>query len=786
MKRLLSAVAAVVLALLALPAGGAWAATSPARAAGGSTARDRPPQGVQIGSNRLDLLGQSTFVQRAGSFDLRLGISTPDPSADRLQVLAYPRLTTRTAFLAAQSGHLPAYSIWGSAPLPLTTLARSTAGGVELEIPVDRVSSNRQIPTFTTSSGAPEGVYPLQVALYNANGVPLGPRLTTFLVYVGARADFARLSVALILPFSATPPIGPNGAVGAVSATASKRLADIAGALGASAVPVTLAVSPYALDALSGGPPIDQATLHTLSRAISSAHDELLPASYVPLDIPGMLGAGMGGEVARQYAQGSATIASKLGARPSSGTWAVPGRLDARSLAFLARLGLARLVVPNRDLTKVPRSYRRTTFAEPTRLSGSSMRVVGADDTLAKHFVSAGNQVMAAQDLLAELSMIQMETPSVRRGVAVIPPRSWAPNAAFLATVLEGLAANPILSPVRERTLFATVPDALSYSGRPLVRNVAARSSSSTVSGASAVRSSRRDLEAIAAIVPQQTRVAASLRRRILLAEAYGVSRGVASGLLSSVASTLKKVEAGIELAPPGSITLTARDGQLPLTLLARASLGAHVELRLHSAKLTFRAFTPPGGTCSRPGPATEVCQLRLVSAQTTLQVPVEARTSGVFGLQEELLSPNGTVTIAANRDVIRSTAVSDVGIALIVVAAIFLAVWWVRDLRHGRRASRLVDPGDVDLTGPPAETGPGQLSVNEGDGAGGPAGIGGVIPDARGVHDSPGVAGGGRSWAGDVTVGPASRSDLLARRGRRAHTAGSDQRGRLRPEGRQ
>jgi hypothetical protein len=49
---------------------------------------------------------------------------------------------------------------------------------------------------------------------------------------------------------------------------------------------------------------------------------------------------------------------------------------------------------------------------------------------------------------------------------------------------------------------------------------------------------------------------------------------------------------------------------------------------------------------------------------------------------------------------------VSGVGVILIVVAIASLALWWIRDLRHGRRARQLV-PAPADETEDPGAAGP-------------------------------------------------------------------------------
>jgi hypothetical protein len=147
---------------------------------------------------------------------------------------------------------------------------------------------------------------------------------------------------------------------------------------------------------------------------------------------------------------------------------------------------------------------------------------------------------------------------------------------------------------------------------------------------------------------------------------------------------------------------LTSPKAQLPLTVLSAPSLRARVELRLSSQRLIFRQSFPPEGKCRVPTPTTEVCDLTLTTQNTTIKIPVESRSSGVFPLDVSLWTPDGSQLLARDRDTIRSTAVSGVGVVLIGMAVVSLGLWWARDLRHGRRARQLMPPPgeEGDFTG--------------------------------------------------------------------------------------
>ncbi len=145
-----------------------------------------------------------------------------------------------------------------------------------------------------------------------------------------------------------------------------------------------------------------------------------------------------------------------------------------------------------------------------------------------------------------------------------------------------------------------------------------------------------------------------------------------------------------IHLPPSISITLTSGQGRLPVTLVSTAGLPVHVVLVLTSEQLRFVTARVNGGACNAVNAGSEDCQLTLSHSTTSLQIPVVVRTPGAFPLLLAVETPSGEV-LATSTDTVRSTAIGDVAVALMVGAALFLAVWWVRNARHGRRARRLV-----------------------------------------------------------------------------------------------
>jgi len=69
-----------------------------------------------------------------------------------------------------------------------------------------------------------------------------------------------------------------------------------------------------------------------------------------------------------------------------------------------------------------------------------------------------------------------------------------------------------------------------------------------------------------------------------------------------------------------------------------------------------------------------------------TERFAVVARTSGAFGVQVQLESPDGTVVLQKSEITVRSTATSSVGLGLSIGAIAFLVVWWIRSTIKARR----------------------------------------------------------------------------------------------------
>jgi hypothetical protein len=655
---------------------------------------------------------------------MQVKVTTRDPDHNLLHINVYARLTTRTGFDEALNGQPGGYVIY-PLTMPLSKLPADPAGGVDVDIPINQAGSDPNVPIFYASAGS--GVFPVQVGLVDSDGNPQGRSLITYLVYAEPypASGLPKLSVAVVVPVHSAPTLDAKGQIAPLPAGQSRALNDLVTRLGRyPGVPVSLAVTPQTLDSLGAGSPVDGATLAELAQLVRTGRSQVLPATYVTVPMRGWDAIGLGDELRRQIAAASSVLGSVFGSAPSPQTWVVNGPVDPATLADLQAGGTTHLILPDAELSALPAVARTTTFALPSQLTdgGSPMSVYAADTGLTADFAADGGPVLAANHLLAELAMIQLETPGLTRGVVVLPPPGWAADPVFLETLLAGLAHHPLLNAVTASGLFRAVPTA------SVQRSIAVPSPSTTGSGGAAttaspgsspsttgttsttvapglvadastelgadadtIRAARARLSGYEAMLPRAAQQAQALDRDLLTAPSSDLSEAQRQALLGQVFAVTERVIRSITLPSASSITLTSTKAQLPLTMLSPPSLRARVELRISSQRLIFRQSFPVEGKCRVPTPTSEICDLTLTTQNTTIKVPVESRASGVFPLDVSLWTPDGSQLLARDRDTVRSTAVSGVGIILIAVAVVSLGLWWARDLRHGRRARQLV-----------------------------------------------------------------------------------------------
>lgn len=617
----------------------------------------------------LTLLAQTQWWQPDTPFTLTLGIGAADPSAVEVAVSVYRKLQTRTAFTATIDGRITGRPL-ETTVLPVASLAEDGQGG--------RIAA-------LTPSIRDDGVYPVRVELRPVGGGTTTASFVTHLIAVPAALEGDRLTVAAVVPVHAPPSTGPDG-TRSIDDERAGQLAELAAGLEQQAdAPFTLAPTPETIDGLAASPRgEDEATLAALARM--AAGRQVLAGPYVPTNLSSMLDADLGEEAAEQLNRGLGVLRGRLGVEPTTATRLVDERLTDGALASLqADQKVLRLVVPEALLQPITRNTTLTATFGMTSRRGPVAAAM-ADTALAAHFREP-SPVLAAQHLLADLAQIYNDDPkALRRGVVVAPSRSWTPSADFLRTFLAGLSSSPILAPTTVDGFFDAVAPATTGTGTratPLVRTISepppGTPAAPDLPGAR-IRELRRRIDAFSTALdpadPVGGGILDTMNRTLLTVPSSDLRGRDRARYLSGIEGQLDRQIAGIAMPPNRSITLTAREGDIPVTITNRLGYPLRVVLRVSGSPVEF--------------PAGDVQELELVRENTTTRFAVRAPSSGSFPIKVRLTFPDSDASIASTQFTVRSTAISGVGTALSIGAALFLVVWWGNHLR-GRRSKRLV-----------------------------------------------------------------------------------------------
>lgn len=635
-----------------------------AAAASGGTTNHRPV---------LQLTSQTTWVTDGSTFDERVALrGAGDTSGLVLQMAVFSQLRSRSAFAASQRGRGLGGALWSESSsvdqLP------ASGGSYDLCVPVDVApppDCDASAPIHLGGAAYGPGVYPVVVTLRRRGSGSYIDQLVTHLVLVPAAPAGARLSLALVVPVAAASPLQPDGSRRLDAGTVA-RLAGVGGLLaGRGDAALTMAPDPATLAALAdtGSAPA-RAVLSELRRAAAGV--QVMGQPFAPLAPYDLVDAGLSGELSAHIQRGADIVRTELGAHTNPTTWLTTGPLDGPTANALRGVGVTRLVVSTDELQS---TGTNRTPSQPYTLDveGNDIPAVVQDDALGADLAGAdqsgADPVLAAHELLADLAQTYFEAPNAVRGVVAVAPRLWRPSRQAAGIVLGGLADSPILSTSTLDDLFAGVPSApgdrlAAFPGRrPLLP-------------ASRIRNDRADQAALSGSVTELLPAAVSMNDLVLESEAAGLSRSARNAYLSGAEAVLAEQLQMVSVVH-SAVTLTSRKATVPISVQSLLPVPVTVRVTVSSDNLEFAN--------GRDSLVLSVQTLR--QQNTTFLVPVTARTTGSFALRVSIVTANGGLTLTSERLTINSRVFSGVGVGLSAGALVFLALWWGRELRKGRRA---------------------------------------------------------------------------------------------------
>ena len=553
-------------------------------------------------------------------------------------------------------------------------------------------------------AGSAGAVLPLSVRVQASGPGPLTARIGTFAVQLPARPA-QPLRAALLVPFHEPPHrnssgefvddgladlLAPSGPLGTAAAELARpgapRLTMVVDGLlveeaTAMAGSWQLRERGTSTVVAAGDPRSRDASrfLQNLKKAASANQPAAFP--YADADLPALVRNRSDGQAALQV--GRNVLRAELGTAPDQRlAWPVDGAIDAAVLQALAAAGADTVVL---DPRRLPTSATITQNATVDLGKGmvQRQRALVGDPVLSAALTdprASSAPAEWAQRILAETAVAWLERPNASepRGILLAPPHGWRPPAAFFRALASGLAAAPWLRVQRASTLADDVAQGPDQGERRLATvtaaDVAAGLPDAYLDRVDQVRSQLASFRR--SVGPSFSPAAGDFDRDLLIAESSDWRAATARARGRAFVRAVQRGIAGVYRrvhVESTRVTLTARSGNIPITVRNDSAQPVTVVLRLTSPKVDLPLES------SEPF----VLEPRRRSTQV---LSVGTRTTGTFPIRVDVLTSDGAEPIADGEVVLVSTAFNRVALVLSGGAAGFLLLWWRRGRRRAAR----------------------------------------------------------------------------------------------------
>lgn len=623
----------------------------------------------------VELVAQTPTVAQGGTFEMFVRLPEV-PEDGSLELVLHGRVRSRSELERSMEGSGLRSQIYAVATL-IATLPVGPDGSRQISLPLDPAVPGG---VALTSSGA----YPLEVVARDAGGATLATLVTHVLVRPAEGDQSPPLAVAVVAEVDAPPALQPEGGFALPSAALAGASELVAALRSVPDADVTLAVRPETLDALAASDDPADATLIDDLRAAARGRS-VLAMPYVDVSPDALASAGLDSELRAHLDRGRLVLENVLGQQPNRSSWLADDDLDERGLRVLHELGVRQVIVTEEQLEPLRAGVLSLSLAQPFLLEANDVTTLDAvalDPAVLARIGTRSSSGLEVSRLLAELAMLWFEQPGIPRGVVV--PLDPSVRGQVVESLLTGLRAGGMFEAVGIDELFDRAGPLRQPGGgrvdRALVPERADRISQSFVTE---LRAGQALLGSFAQMLGPGSPRAEPVGAQLLVATARGLSDSERRAHVAAARSAIEDVTGAVSAPDHGTITLTARDGKIPLTLRNDSGVPVNVSVRLRSPKLEF-----PGG---------DTIPVTLTEPTTRLDIAVRARASGSFPLDVSITSPDGVLTLAIVDYSVQSTAVSGVGVVLSVGAAFFLMIWWARHWRRTRRSRKLVAAKESD-----------------------------------------------------------------------------------------
>lgn len=557
------------------------------------------------------------------------------------------------------------------------------------------------------------GVYPLVFTTHDADGIQTD-RLVTYLVRLPDRPDEGDngthpLTVATQLRLQPRPTADADGEPTTTAAAIGAADALISGVTGDDQLlqparrGIGYAISPAFVDAAraTGHPDlVDELAVITTGHPVQ-------PQPWAPVSLgPWLATPGLAEQVARSTDQGVATLTEHLDEPDPTVADLVAwgGDLSEEALGWLADRGSAGFLIADEELEGLdPGTFPRT-LAAPFLVDTSvgPRPAMALDSGLAEHFTTP-DPALGANHLIADLAVIALDLPSIRRGVVVAPPPGWTPSAEMIGAYLDTLEAEPprgsdaLLVPDSVEALLDAVPAARAAGdtvgeGEPLTRQLVAHAATVPAGLAEQVRRSAELIESLAGMEPggatESAVTTTRLEHQVALAAMPGVPAPERSERFTGIRDRITDTATDIGLSERQTITMTSQDASLPITIRRETDGPTRVTLHIDAPdRLSF----PDGRNRT----------VDLDDPVTRFDLRVHADSPGDTLIRLTVTSPDSRLVAGTTDLMVRSTTASGVGLVISFGSLAFLVIWWGRDIvrtRRRRRAERIPPAELIDI----------------------------------------------------------------------------------------
>ena len=365
--------------------------------------------------------------------------------------------------------------------------------------------------------------------------------------------------------------------------------------------------------------------------------------------------------------------------------WPPGGLLDQRAVDALFSDGATSLVLSDDAIPPVT-APNATPDARASLVTAAGDIPTALADSILSSAVSDGasdpaDSRLELQRFLAETLMIEAEAPSDQRNILVAPARRWKPSSSYAADLLADSGKVPWLEPTTLAQILDSSSDSL-VERQPLSYPGEARHDELPGSYLKQVQRLQHSLSQLTNILPAgdaETRPFSTALLRALSSSWRGEA-AERRAWIGKVATSLARKTFGVHIvsAQNSTVTLTGHGGKVPVTIANTLDAPANITVQLDANQ---RLSLPHHGRVAVTVPAGQ---------QTTVDLKAVAKTSGVFPLQVQLLTPNGQKYGRRVQLYVRSTVYGTITLVITgaATAALLVAVA-IRLTRRGIAARR-------------------------------------------------------------------------------------------------